>query len=519
MIRAPLALALATAAALALSSCGGAGGATASAGNSARAAAAPARAAAAPSYRNPVIPADFPDPTVMRVGRDYWATATNHGALVPVFGLMRSRDLVNWKPAGAVFPRPPRWTTQSWWAPDFLRLPGRLLVYYSAQRRDGGGRCIGVATAKQPAGPWRDQGPILCDPSNPIDPTAVRDGDRLYLFYKAEGAIHATALAPGGTSVTGPDRVVLQPGQDWERGLIEGPQVIHQGGTWALMYSGGACCGLQCVYAIGVARASSPLGPYEKASFNPILHASDTWRCPGHGGPVQDAEGRTWLLYHAYPRRGFGFVGRQALLDRVSWRDGWPRIGKGSEPTTLARAPSAPQRRTTATRDGFDGTALGSSWQWGEGARPSVRVRGGMLALAPAARQATAQLNFLTVPSPRYTALAAASGARPGLGAFWGPRAGVWVQRAGTQVTAWSAAAGNPKVVGRLTLASKRVFLRLSASFNRFRFAVSSDGRKWRAVGSRYAAPVSESWVFGTGIALRAGGRAKFDWIRVTLTR
>ena len=86
-------------------------------------------------------------------------------------------------------------------------------------------------------------------------------------------------------------------------------------------------------------------------------------------------------------------------------------------------------------------------------------------------------------------------------------------------MTAWSAAAGSPNVVGRLTLAGKRVFLRLSASFNRFRFAASADGRNWRTVGSRYAAPVSKSWVFGTGIALRAGGRANFDWIRVTATR
>jgi hypothetical protein len=274
------------------------------------------------------------------------------------------------------------------------------------------------------------------------------------------------------------------------------------------------------VYAIGAARASSPLGPYEKASFNPILRASDRWRCPGHGGPVRDAKGRTWILYHAYPRRGFGFVGRQALLDRVRWRGGWPRIGKGSQPTTLARAPSAAQRRTTTTRDDFDGSRLGSSWQWSEGARPSLRVSGGMLELAPAGSSgATAQLNFLTVPSPDYTAQAAAGGSKPGLGAFWGPQAGVWVQRSGTKVTAWSAAAGRPRVIGRLSLAGARVFLRLSARFNRFRFAASADARRWRAVGSQYVAPVVPSWAFGTGIALRAGGRAQFDWIRVSATR
>ncbi len=60
------------------------------------------------TYSNPVIAGDFPDPSVIRVGGDYWATATS-GGWAPHFLILHSRDLVNWKQVGAVFMKAPTW--------------------------------------------------------------------------------------------------------------------------------------------------------------------------------------------------------------------------------------------------------------------------------------------------------------------------------------------------------------------------------------------------------------------------
>ena len=78
-----------------------------------------------------MVAGEWPDPTVLRVGNEYWATATT-GSWAPVFRLMRSTDLVNWTLAGAVFRRPPGWTDGSFWAPQLARLGNRFAIFFSA---------------------------------------------------------------------------------------------------------------------------------------------------------------------------------------------------------------------------------------------------------------------------------------------------------------------------------------------------------------------------------------------------
>src|SRR3954463_14843549 len=81
------------------------------------------------TYANPVGPGDFPDPSVIRVGRDYWASATtSEGG--PEFPILHSRDLVNWEVVGAVFQRRPDWAVGSFWAPEISQDRGRFFVYY-----------------------------------------------------------------------------------------------------------------------------------------------------------------------------------------------------------------------------------------------------------------------------------------------------------------------------------------------------------------------------------------------------
>lgn len=470
--------------------------------------AAPSPAAAA-TYRNPVIASDFPDPTVLRVGGSYWAAATNHGSLQPVFQLARSRDLVNWSVVGSVFPQEPQWATSSWWAPSLVSWRGRFLIYYSATPRSGRGRCIGVAVADRLPGPWTDNGALLCG-GTAIDPTTTTDpsGQRLLLVWAAPGGIFAQQLNDDGTAVTGPATNVLGGG-------IENPTMIRHNGFYELLYSAGGCCGFDCRYSVEVARSRSPLGPFVKHDANPILSENQAWRCPGGNDVVDDGNGNQWLVYHAYSPTNFGFAGRQMLLDRLTWRDDWPVINGGRGPSARAVAPFSQQHTSNVQFDGFSGRSLGPRWQWVEDRQPGLRVRGGRLKLTPGPGDPRAQLFFGIVPAAKWTVETAVIGAG-GVGAHWD--AGVGIERQGKTVRVW--ALPNPsaleQTVRRVTAPrGGELGLRLSARFNRFTFAMKLAGGRWRTVAST-TAQIDSSWVFGTTVALTARGTASFDYMRLT---
>src|SRR3954470_31742 len=117
-------------------------------------------------YRNPVVAGDYPDPSVIRVGEEFWA-ATTTGGWAPHFALLRSRDLVNWEKLGYVFQTKPVWAKDDFWAPEIVADHGRVLIYYTARRDEGpkkrGTLCVGVATAQSPAGPYEDRGALVCE--------------------------------------------------------------------------------------------------------------------------------------------------------------------------------------------------------------------------------------------------------------------------------------------------------------------------------------------------------------------
>jgi beta-xylosidase len=288
-------------------------------------------------YSNPVIPGNYPDPSVIRVGGEYWATATSSGRRPPIYPLLRSRDLVNWRLAGGVFQEPPAWSAGQYWAPELAEIGGRFYVYYTARKRDGP-LCVAVATAPKPEGPYEDHGPLVCQELGSIDAVSTRDENgKLYLIWKEDGnsqkkptPLWAQPLSPDGLRVEGKAVELFRNDAPWEGGVVEGPFVVRRGEYFYLFYSGNACCGERCNYALGVARARRLLGPWEKCPRNPLVAANDRWKCPGHGSIVVTPEGRYFLLYHAYAVGEPVSKGRQAVLDEVLWEpDGWPSINGG----------------------------------------------------------------------------------------------------------------------------------------------------------------------------------------------
>jgi xylan 1,4-beta-xylosidase len=296
-----------------------------------------------PHYQNPVYANDFPDPSVVRIGPEYWAagTAPGRGQFPPV---LRSPDLVHWTLAGSIFQQAPGWTTgDRFWAPELARQGSSYLAYYSGQRKDGG-MCVAVATSDNPIGPYNDRGPLVCQATGSIDPSVVRNNRGWpFLVWKedrnAQGLTSVIWLQPlsaDGTALTGVRRKILTAtGRDWEGGIIEGPQIIARKGWNYLFYSGNLCCGANCEYAMGVARSRGLYGPWQRwRKRNPILDSNDDWLCPGHGSVAQSPDGRWWMLYASYNAVGTLSTGRSLLLDPIRWtRDAWPVVNAGKGPS------------------------------------------------------------------------------------------------------------------------------------------------------------------------------------------
>ena len=369
--------------------------------------AAPARAAA---FANPVIPGDHPDPTIMRDGGAFYASATS-SSWAPIFPIFRSADLVNWEQVGAVLARAPRWATGKFWAPELVRWGRRVFAFYSASRH-GGRPCIGVATARRPEGPWTDGGKALCVPGGTIDPAPVTDTDgSRWLVYKrlgTGGGIWAVRFSTQRLRAVGHHTKLIEPDAPWEQGVTEGPSLVHRPDGWYLFYAGGHCCRPPCTYAESVARAPALLGPYVKASRR-LLRGDGVWKCPGHGTLVDLGPGGLFLLHHAYRAADTFDERRSVLLDPVAFGpDGWPVIGDSGEPAASAASPlGAPQAaRPGVFADRFAGRALLPGWEWPFNRIPRTRVTGSGLDLRCRRSRAAPDFVARQVPDDRYAAAA-----------------------------------------------------------------------------------------------------------------
>jgi xylan 1,4-beta-xylosidase len=465
------------------------------------------------TYANPVVPGDFPDPSVIRVGMDYWATATT-SQWAPIFPLLHSTDLVNWRTAGAVFQTPPPWSAGSYWAPEIATDGGRFYVYYTARKKDGP-LCVAVAVAARPGGPYTDHGPLVCQEVGSIDAATIRDEKgRRYLVWKEDGnsrkqptPLWAQPLSDDGVTLVGDKREILRNEAPWEAHLVEGPFMLRRGEWFYMFYSADACCGRACNYKLGVARSRTLLGTWERYPGNPILAGNAQWKCPGHGSIVSDTSGRTFLLYHAYDSSTFEFVGRQALLDEVTWdARGWPTINRGRGPSASAALPSAAaQRRTTESiDDDFTGTALDPAWQWPWDQTPAPgidRSTGGWLRLdigaiptvvaaRPTLGSRYAATAVVDVTSITHAAVAglAAFGNRNNMLAVTidrtqQPAAGN-TPAGGLTIGVWETRKGERRNLATATIPHHdRLHLRLAAKDRtRFEFAVSPDGRTWKTL-------------------------------------
>lgn len=295
-------------------------------------------------YDNAVLPAGCADPGVLVDGDRYVVACTSGGAAA-AFPLYVSTDLVGWSAMGHVFPsgQRPAWASGDFWAPEIHRVGDHYVVYFTARAGDGR-LSIGAATAPSALGPFTDLGrPLVHDAGmGLIDASELEapDGSR-YLLWKEDGnavgkptPIHGQALAPDGLSLVGAPATLITNDRAWEGGVVEGPWMVAHDGAFYLFYSGNSYA--DATYAVGVARAGAPLGPFEKAAA-PIVTSNATWVGPGHCSVVTARDGETVMVYHAWRAghvNGPGDV-RQMLIDRVVWQGGWPAVPGGPSTTSM----------------------------------------------------------------------------------------------------------------------------------------------------------------------------------------
>ena len=317
-----------------------------------------------PKYSNPVLDHDFPDPAVLRApdGAFYaYATQSSLGERLLNIQVARSRNLVQWEIVGDALPQKPRWAQkrQGFWAPHVIydEPQRKYFMYYTQLQDEGPGKCMGVAVAQSPAGPFVDSGtPLACGRGDEyIDPMAFDDpktGRRLLYWGGGARPIQVRELAadrlgfaPGSAAT---DLVFPDPSKAYRARLVEGAWLTYRDDVYYLFYSGDTCCGLNPRYAVMVARAASPFGPFEHyagGTDSAIVQASGFWNAPGHNAVIRDDSGTDWMLYHAYDAARTHFVDRPRLnrpgarvllLDRIVYRDGWPRVD-GDQPSAAKR--------------------------------------------------------------------------------------------------------------------------------------------------------------------------------------
>lgn len=322
-------------------------------------------AAAASAYPNPLIAGFYPDPSVVKVGKDYYL-ANSTFEYLPGIPIFHSLDLVTWTQVGNVVERPGQLasthvpTLGGAWAPTIRFHEGLFYVVVT----DAMGRGMLIFTAADAAGPWSDG--TVVDGIHGIDPDVAWD---------ESGVAHITYSGLDTTSGNppGPHAGILQVTVDLATGhplsepislwsgtglkFPEAPHLYQHGGFWYLMIAEG---GTERGHGISVARGTSASGPFSGGPANPILSARSTSRPiqnTGHGDLVETPDGG-WAIVCLGMRptgmtQAFSALGRETFIASARWVDGWLE----ADPVVLA-----PREGEAAFETDFDEAALSPDW-------------------------------------------------------------------------------------------------------------------------------------------------------------
>ncbi|WP_276484123.1 family 43 glycosylhydrolase [Paraflavitalea pollutisoli] len=457
----------------------------------------PAKSPAMTTYANAVIPGDFADPSVIKVGDTYYATGTS-SEWAPHFPLFTSKDLVNWKQVGYVFNKTPEWASASFWAPELYYHNNTFYVYYVARRKSDNQSFIAVATTKDPLKGFTDHGIIIEHGKEAIDAYILNDKGTLYMTFKAYGLdkrpieILGCKLTPDGLKRDGDYFTLLR---DDDRKGMEGQVHLKWNNHYYLFYSAGGCCGVGCSYNVRVARAEKIEGPYTNFEGNPILTQNDTWKCPGHGTFVQTAPDTWYYLYHAFSQKDNVFTGRQGMLDVLKWKEytGWPFFNQGNSPSVTNALPAAAKAQTIGrdVRDEFKGSKLPLYWQWDfRHTVPATTIKKGSLYLSgkPTADNVTGTALTVRPVSGNYemtTQVINKNAALKGLTLYGDANQAVGIGIAGDTVQVWETKDNKRTILAQANVLQATIQLRMKVENGyQVRFYYSLKPGDWQELSA-----------------------------------
>ncbi len=342
---------------------------------------------------NPILRGFNPDPSIIRVGEDYYV-ATSTFEWFPGVQIHHSRDLVNWR----LLTRPLTRASQlnmlgaadgcGVWAPCLTHADGRFWLIYTDVKRYGRTTVGGASgaslrdfhnylvTADDIEGPWSD--PVYLNSSG-FDPSLFHDDDgRKWLLNQLWdhrpgrnrfAGIVAQEYDPVAATLVGVRKMIFA---GTALGLTEAPHLYKRDGWYHLITAEG---GTGFGHAVTMARSRALEGPYEVHPDGPVLTARDrphvVLQRAGHADLVDTPDGQTWMAYlcgRPLPNRGRCVLGRETAIQPMVWGDdGWLRTRDGSGDPELnppspglppAPFPSGPERET------FDGPDLPLDFQW-----------------------------------------------------------------------------------------------------------------------------------------------------------
>lgn len=333
-------------------------------------------------YRNPVLPGFQPDPSIVKVGTDFYLV-TSTFSWFPGLPIYRSDDLVNWQLIGHAIDRPGQvnfsglGTNRGLFAPTIEHHGGKFWIVNTCIEC-GGNYAI---TADRPEGPWSD--PIWLGFGG-IDPSLVfgEDGKAWIVYndappgeplYEGHRAIWLQGFDPVAMKMLPDRKLLINGGLDLAQKPVwaEGPHIYRVDGWYYLMAAEG---GTADQHSQTIYRSRSIEGPYEAGPINPILtqrtldpERPDRVEATGHADIVRLDDGTWWEVFLATrPFAGQStLLGRETYLLPVRWQDGWPRFldpGEAVPAMVLKPAlPASPSTQWGTWRDDFN-APLSTEW-------------------------------------------------------------------------------------------------------------------------------------------------------------
>lgn len=339
------------------------------------------------TYHNPIRTGMYPDPSIIRVGDDYYMVNSTF-IFFPCIPVSHSKDLIHWKIIGHAITNPD-WAHiddleggRGYWAPDISYKDGRFYITATYRLNDTGTvrRRQIVVSSDKPEGPYSN--PFYIEEDG-IDPSLFHDTDgRSYMLLNRGARILELNLENG--KQLSPATLLFYGDQ---KRAPEGPHLLKKDGWYYLFEAEG---GTGEGHRITVSRSQTLMGTYEPCPYNPIMRQwipeAPIQRC-GHGKPVMTQNG-DWYMVYLCGRMidgKYSILGRETALDPITWTaDEWPIVNRLQGPSCQQKKPVISQVEPYVAHPmhGFGANELSKDFMTPRTPTPNgIQVRNGELTL------------------------------------------------------------------------------------------------------------------------------------------